>query len=378
MKVASSRFLYRKRIVWPVAGFGWVQKRRKVEEIDTICEHCFDDEYLVELIREEGSKGVCAACGARGVCVDPALLGDVFRDAIDALYAPSDSFEAGEELAFHLQDEWKIFSDRLDDTTDAQRVTLAILRAGISDKDLHTDHPDYSDLFVRRSTSLMDWWLERAYEDLRNADGKRVQEDAYDSPLVPFFEDLLDTIDQGVPLFRARIHKNRTRTDRFSLEELGAPPSSSASAGRASLAGEPVFYCATDPETALAEVRAWRGMAVAVTEFRTTKPLRLVSLVNPPTVESPFGDDLIAWRVDMAELAWNMSIGMSTPILPHEEETQYRPTQYLAAQNRAAGYDGCKYPSAMGTGTNLVLFDPDAVRPDSTDVSYVRVTKVQH
>jgi hypothetical protein len=62
--------------------------------------------------------------------------------------------------------------------------------------------------------------------------------------------------------------------------------------------------------------------------------------------------------------------------MPHEPELLYRPTQFLALMVKSSGYDGCIYPSAMGSGTNIVLFNPDDA--EVTRVTYVRVKKAAY
>jgi len=61
-------------------------------------------------------------------------------------------------------------------------------------------------------------------------------------------------------------------------------------------------------------------------------------------------------------------------MMPHEEEVLYRPTQLLAWLIRSSGYQGFIYPSAMGPGTNIVLFNPEDA--EVAKVSYVRVKRV--
>ena len=62
--------------------------------------------------------------------------------------------------------------------------------------------------------------------------------------------------------------------------------------------------------------------------------------------------------------------------MPGEEESLYLPSQHLCAFIRESGYDGVIYPSAMGSGHNVLLFDPSAA--DVVNVEYVRITAVQH
>ena len=61
--------------------------------------------------------------------------------------------------------------------------------------------------------------------------------------------------------------------------------------------------------------------------------------------------------------------------MQHEAESLYKPTQHLCDLIREAGYEGIAYRSAMGHGSNLVLFDPSAGEP--FDVTYVRVRELR-
>ena len=62
---------------------------------------------------------------------------------------------------------------------------------------------------------------------------------------------------------------------------------------------------------------------------------------------------------------------MSRPVMPHEQEILYKPTQLLTLMIQATGYDGCIYPSAMGSGKNYVLFDTEAA--EVLNIEHVRV-----
>ena len=78
----------------------------------------------------------------------------------------------------------------------------------------------------------------------------------------------------------------------------------------------------------------------------------------------------------MAILLHRLAEDMARPVLAREDEVLYKPTQLLAWLIRSSGYDGCVYPSAMGPGTNIVLFAADDA--EVTSVSYVRVKRVAH
>jgi RES domain-containing protein len=190
------------------------------------------------------------------------------------------------------------------------------------------------------------------------------------------FEDLASTFDPGKILCRARVHKDRMRSDRFGPQDLGAPPPDVTPAGRANQKGQPVLYLASNKATALAEVRPWKGAAVAIAAARIKRPLHLVDLSRARPVTSPFFQELLKWRVELAGLLHRLGQDMSRPVMPHEEDLLYRPTQLLARLIKSSNYDGCIYPSAMGQGTNIVLFNPDDAEIE--DVTYLRVKRAAY
>lgn len=61
-------------------------------------------------------------------------------------------------------------------------------------------------------------------------------------------------------------------------------------------------------------------------------------------------------------------------MLPNDDESRYGPTQYLASEIRRLGYDGFSFASAMGEGTNVVVFDGSICKV--VDMSYRRVQEV--
>jgi RES domain-containing protein len=352
------------------------------------CHRCFKDKVLIDFIRKKGQRGWCDWCGARNVYVLPLYeLGDVFRDAV-SIYEPADW--TYDSISFLLQGDWEVFSDRIEQAPDdlMQRMAVAILKAGLDPKEYFSgDYPDYEGGFRGQEASLVDHWHEmaEAYFTVGNSHNNQTphsnnaeRETYRDLPdqLEVAFEDLLVAYVPGKILYRARIHKNRFRKERFDLAEVRAPPRDKAPAGRANRKNEPVLYLASDEETALAEVRAWKGMAVAVTKFEVKNRLLLVSLLHYKLPKSPFFEELLQWKVQLAELFGRLADELSRPVIVHEDEQVYFSTQYLADWVRKARYHGIEYPSAMGPGSNLVIFNPEDVR--SLNIKYARITGIQH
>ncbi len=88
------------------------------------CEACFEDEFLKDHIRQNGKRGTCQYCRARGKYVIEAgelapsfaRFTDVYSPLQPGVNAPPDVdvLRPGDRLAALTQDHWGIFSERLD------------------------------------------------------------------------------------------------------------------------------------------------------------------------------------------------------------------------------------------------------------------------
>lgn len=307
------------------------------------CHLCFDDDALRNWIKGESTRRArCAWCGHIGALIPLSKLSEPFRGVANFYKEASgvSAWEQGEQIGFLLNDDWGVFSERIQIADLSQELAISILQADLHGKERY-DHPDYDGLFLRRASSLKEHWDSLATERLEGAvkdppDVNPIVEDVQGglpTQLATAFEDLAVTVPASTVMFRARIHDERKRKEKYSISEIGPPPEGKAKAGRANLKGQPVLYMATNPSTALAEVRAWKGAAVALARFELAKDLLLVDLAQVRRVQSPFFSDLLKWEVDLAALLDRLSNDMSRPVMPHEEEVLYRPTQLLAMAN---------------------------------------------
>jgi RES domain-containing protein/NTP pyrophosphatase (non-canonical NTP hydrolase) len=346
---------------------------------EVACHLCFNDNVLRDWIKEESiGRGKCPWCKRRGHLIYLTKLAEPFREVVN-IYTQADgpdAFDRGELIGDLLDYEWLLFSESLVDIR--QQLAVSILTADIQGKELY-DYPDYEGLFFSRGSSLEEAWGEKAYAVLTGDMPKppdpeliRGQEARFEQFAVAF-EDLAISFElekQG-KLYRARIYEDRDRKDRYSESELGAPPVEKTKAGRANQARQPVLYLANTKSTALAEVRPWKGAAVAIAEMKIKSRLSLVDLSQISRVKSPFFVDFLKWKLDLADLLYRLAQDMSWPLMPHEQEILYKPTQLLALMVQSAVYDGCIYPSAMGSGKNYVLFDVNAAA--ATQIEHLRV-----
>lgn len=354
------------------------------------CHLCFNDKTLKDYIRKEGKRGWCDWCGARNVYALPLdELGDIFREVV-SIYKQGDTCD--DTISYLLQGDWDVFSDRIEQAPNdlMQELTVALLKAGIDIKDYAAgEYPDYNGFFRRKADRLVEHWHEiaEAYylEQEKTANNALplsphhiISLSIEDLPdqLEAVFEDLSILYKPGKILFRARIHDDRFRNDWFNLSEVGAPPPEKTPAGRANRKGEPIMYLASDSETAIAEVRAWKGMAVAIAKFEVRTSLSVVNLRKYSLSESPFFEEYLEWKIQMAALFDRLAEELSRPVLSNKKDNIYFSTQYLCDWIKKTGHAGIEYPSAMGDGYNVAIFNPTNMK--AIDVKYVRVDEVIH
>ncbi|MEY9562270.1 RES family NAD+ phosphorylase [Sinorhizobium fredii] len=138
------------------------------------------------------------------------------------------------------------------------------------------------------------------------------------------------------------------------------------SEGRVNPRGIAYLYLAADKETAIAEVRPWSGALVSVGAFETKRDLKLVDCARHHGKIGSWGYlldiPLEEWnslsQTQIDEAVWaDIDNAFSLPVGPGDEFVHYIPTQIIAEQFVADGFDGIVYKSALSEkGYNVALF----------------------
>jgi RES domain-containing protein len=305
-------------------------------------------------------------------------LGPLFRDVV-RIYAPSDGW-GGDAIGYLLQEDFNVFSDLIEADPDVRdRMAVSILESGLSKDDV--DEPDYAGGFNSSPSAIEDDWeteIELIFQSV-DQDPGRFPQTLY-GPGAEFrrldaaLENLATNLPIGTEFYRARRHEPRSRKAWFDPDEMGAPPPANAESQRANRKGEPVLYMASDIETAVAETRGWRGAVVAIATMQTIRELGVVDLTADLKVSSPFFRDNLDWELNLNAAVYRIGKDLSRPVLRGEKDTLYKATQHFCDIVRRVGLDGLVYPSALGPGRNVVLFDPTAAVARS--VEYLRIRGV--
>lgn len=171
---------------------------------------------------------------------------------------------------------------------------------------------------------------------------------------------------ESTAFYRARVFQSYKRLDDALTrpdKQVGPPPPHAAATGRMNAHGIAVFYGATSPSIALAEVRPPVGSKVVMGRFELIRTLRLLDFeaLRSVNVEgSIFDRDYIQRLKRVKFLEW-LSRRITRPVMPDDEPFEYLATQAIAdflATDANPPLDGILYPSAQfsESGFNVVLF----------------------
>jgi hypothetical protein len=190
------------------------------------------------------------------------------------------------------------------------------------------------------------------------------------------------TIPAEATLWRARLGGVEIEGELRPYADVGPPPPRQPSddpirPGRLNRENEILFYGADQEDTAVAEMRPYRGAVVSVGPFRPVRPLRVIDLTADLPPVNPFTEESLLYWEEFYQLLTVIGGQMAKPLERDDDKRDYIPCQRIGQRLRELGYDGVRYPSAMReNGTNLGLFDVGAVQA-SGDPRLVQVCDVQ-
>jgi hypothetical protein len=336
------------------------------------------DRVLVRHIRLSGKRGNCGWCESRGIKVVEAHSLYSFFDPVVALFQPLDlsdkavSENQEQPVGYSLPNcmerkaGWTIFNQRL--SKHAKCELLDEIR-GVDNVPI--GYPEVAsslelwtapEAFFNHASEEYIW-----YEFAESIKWKRrfipeksagVLTDPKDW-LPQYLDEIAYFTSPTDSYYRARlggIEEHHTVTKPFSALEMGVPPRTKATAGRANPAGIPYLYVAEKELTAVSEIRPFLGGQVTVARVTPRTSLQVVDLTKVSAVDSPFGHPNLQMALEKHALLSILNRELSKPINPALAEIDYVPTQYLAEVILNSHYDGIRYKSAMHRGGHNVVF----------------------
>jgi len=161
------------------------------------------------------------------------------------------------------------------------------------------------------------------------------------------------------------------------------PLPASAKEGRANPKGIPVLYVATNPETAMSEMRPSLVSTLSLAKLKICRELKIIDCTKDSSSRSPYsysGLPLPSGN-EREEVVWgSINDAFSQPVGESDSLAHYAPTQVLAEYFKKDGYDGIKYKSSYGrTGQNIAPFNlgDASICPGHTELKRVKSVNIE-
>lgn len=361
-----------------------VASRKSTLDAKALCFAHVHDEYLAAELRDTAQQGECAFCsemsGGRVRVVPVTQLADVVQGALSGFGRGADA-----PVKQADPDSRKVPLDPAEALAQACESALDtdVLRA-LQDC---VDQREWGDLFtfMPRSSAVRDsWdWLCRTVEerdlDLPPADAPlpgsdRNRLESFMGRIVGIIheEHLIKLVEPGEKIWRGRMRADDIPPG-YRAVDIGSAPPERAADNRMSRAGVPLFYGSADSGTAVVEISARDNRPfAAVVAFETTRPLKVLDLMETPEPPSLFDREQVA-RCDSLDFLRHFAGDLSRLVFydgrPHRD---YRPTQYVTDYFRESAelrVDGIRFRSAHNGGVNYALFvdSGECLDADATD-----------
>jgi len=318
------------------------------------CPNCFTDYFLRDRINALSTKiGTCSFCKNKAVkVIDPIGLFDNFEPLLD-LYKID---PLGVKLDDLIQLDWDVFYLP---SIDRQRLIKCIT----GDKALASRK--YSPIHKKDLDSIDQW--ENFKKELKHNNRFFPNNAPLLTDILPFGKFIGKIYKKGtLKLYRARINDSDKL---IKISKMGKPLPSVVSNGRANPVGIPYLYLASNPKTAISEVKPNKGEKVTVAEFEQLGTLELADLRDPKRTISPFLlNDEIEFELIYKNMPFLTLLGneLSKPIIPREATLEYLSSQYLCELIKHIGFHGIIYKSSISRGVNYVIFNDKKLKPIKT------------
>ena len=370
-----------------------------------ICHHCVEDKYVRKMIVKSGNiLQNCSYCDHKRLNVKldfvVKLMNDVFEyyyDIYEDVYDTGHGDTAQDIICEELGVEYEIADDIYNSLGDEFNP--------YNDYELTR----YNDDFVYRSRNFKSGELDYTWEHVTNT---LLKETRYFNREVRNFLDSLfrdieklKTKNRKSPirllsekdvLYRARVFEDVEEVEK-ALEQpernFGPPPSSLARSGRMNAQGISVFYGATSPDLAIAEVRPPVGSIVVTAPFVPQRALRVLDISALDALSFGSGskfDPQTRQTVERAVFFKTLSRKLTLPVFGKRQDSNYLITQVVAdylSDHQKFKLDGVSFKSTQVatasqrtiTGYNVVLFNkPSLVRHGRDKNRLYKVQMFEH
>jgi hypothetical protein len=374
------------------------------EEGKRLCSECVGDPFLRSEIQRRGQEANCTYCGRYHATLSIGEMAGEVEMALKEHFYQTSREPSDMEYAMMSEGgdyEWERRGDPIafiiEEQAGVEREPAEDIQKVLEERNHHFDPETMEEPFeedahyakrdVDVAESQASW---RHFERILKTQARYFSRTA-ELTLTSIFEGMatLSTRDghpvivEGGPdkklaaFYRARVFQSDEKLEaalKRPDKDIGPPPPAAAATGRMNAHGISVFYGATDPMVALAEVRPPVGSKVVVVCFQLLRLVRLLDVEALRTVNitgSVFDRSYLPRLKKARFLQW-LSRRITRPVMPDDEPFEYLATQAVAdflATNANPPLDGILYPSEQGGKgeLNVVLFHK-AARVQQLDI----------
>lgn len=347
-----------------------------------ICHTCVGEEYISNHIRETGKANRdCSYCNKRKKNVALDEIAEILHEMFMEHYAqPEDGpfyYDYGEPANCIIQNELHVEEEPAIDL-------LSVMG------DIYNDHHGIEIIYdegfhfikTKRTENSLGYAWEKMEESLKS------ESRYFNQHVKDFLDELFSDIEtlktdrsqnaiheasNEMIFYRARFFENIEDAEKALVHPerfFGPPPNELARSGRMNAHGIPVFYGATSPDIAVAEVRPVVGSYVVVVPFRPLRNLRILdisALDSLTEVRGSIFDQRVANLNDKANFIRTLSRKLTLPVSGKNPENEYLITQavseYLSVSDKyrldGISFDSTQHPRSKKSAKghqNVVLF----------------------
>lgn len=325
-----------------------------------ICADCFNIEEIKAFISTSSKTGECNITGTDTTIISIDDIADFLIELISAFKPARD----GKALGLLIQEEWELFS-----SFDTAKIILDEVCRMASLSINSSSLVKYS----KEMFSAVNDWItlkEKIKWEQRYFTGKLITDEMrWDLYLSPN-----DAIEENSVYYRGRLNTSEDCCIE-EPEQMGAPPSQLATAGRANPHGIPFLYLTEKDETTMYETRAVYGDKLSIGEFRVVKELNIVNFNKMPNLYIEYSTDGdVTDAIKGYLFRKEISKDLSKPMRRYDtKEIEYVPTQFICEYvKNISNVNGIQFSSSVHEGgENIVLFDINAAKCDKVYIKEI-------
>jgi hypothetical protein len=335
------------------------------------CIKCFMSTEIKSVIKSLNKLGDCSICGSTTVyvynLVDDKGLDELFNNILNIFSLGTDLIVDGYSpfklisIKDEFEKKWNIFNN-----LDGNKIHLFLSSL------LERNYPDKIQ-YLNNQVGIIEWMNESYLEEksvlkgfsweqfvkyIKHENRFHTNHVNYDV-LKDYLKKLTITLEEDT-FYRARISNDRE----LDIGDMGAPPPSYATAGRANSEGISHLYLASDIGTVISEIRPSLSDTVYIGRFPIRNQLKVVDFRLLKSLDVFEFDDPTMYAINL-EIFNAMNKAISKPVRSGDSKLDYLPTQFIVDyikslnETDSSGYQGIVFESTLSSsGYNLMIFEP--------------------